>query len=81
MQLKTADHKYANVMEPICTQYDNSPNDRQLVFLKSQLYSDTTFTEILQPINALTEDGDIAFLRSFGHTDHMLNYSLCEKVH
>ena len=56
MQLKTADHKYANVMEPICTQEDITipPNDRQM-------YDDTTVTGILQPSNALTEDGDVAF--------------------
>ena len=63
MQLKTADHKYTNVMEPICTQEDITipPNDRHLVTLSSQMYDDTTVTGILQPSNALTEDGDIAF--------------------
>ena len=63
MQLKTADHKYTNVMEPICTQEDITirPNDRQMVTLTSQMYDDTTVTGILQPSNALTEDGDVAF--------------------
>ena len=63
MQLKTADHKYTNVMEPICTQEDITipPNDRHLATLTSQMYDDTTVTGILQPSNALTEDGDITF--------------------
>ena len=63
MQLKTADHKYTNVMEPICTQEDITipPNDRQIISLTSQVYDDTTVTGILQPSNALTEDGDVAF--------------------
>ena len=63
MQLKTADHKYTNVMEPICTQEDITipPNDRQIILLTSQMYDDTTVTGILQPSNALTEDGDVAF--------------------
>ena len=63
MQLKTADHKYTNVMEPICTQEDITipPNDRHLATLTSQMYDDTTVTGILQPSNALNEDGDITF--------------------
>ena len=51
-------------MEPICTQEDIitiPPNDRHLVKLTSQMYDDITDTGILQPSNALTEDGDIAF--------------------
>ena len=63
MQLKTADHKNTNVMEPICIREDVTipPNDRHSVQLASQLYDDTTVTEILQPSNTLTDDGDIAF--------------------
>ena len=63
MQLKTADHKYTNVMEPICIREDVSipPNDRHPVQLASQLYEDNTVTGILQPSNNLTDDGDIAF--------------------
>ena len=63
MQLKTADHKYTNVMEPICIQEDITipPNDRQMVSLTSQMYDDIAVTGILQPSNALTEDGDVAF--------------------
>ena len=63
MQLKTADHKYTNVMEPICIREDVTipPNDRHSVQLASQLYKDTAVTGILQPSNILTDDGDIAF--------------------
>ena len=39
MQFKTADHKYTNVMEPICIRDDVTipPNDRHMVQLTSQL--------------------------------------------
>ena len=63
MQLKTADHKYTNVMEPICAREDITipRNDRHMVFMYSQLYDDTNVTGILQPSNDLAEDGDITF--------------------
>ena len=39
MQLITADHKYTNVMEPICIRegVTDPPNDRHLVLMASQL--------------------------------------------
>ena len=63
LQLKTADNKYINVMEPICATggYSYSPNDRHMVSMYSQLYDDTNVTGILQPSNDLAEDGDITF--------------------
>ena len=63
MQLKTADHKYTNVMEPICAREDITipPSDRHMVSMSSQLYDDTNITGILQPSNDLAEDGDITF--------------------
>ena len=63
MQLKTADHKYTNVMEPICAREDITipPNDRHMVSMFSQLYDDTNVTGIIQPSNDLAEDGDITF--------------------
>ena len=63
MQLKTADHKYTNVLEPICIREDVTipPNDRHLVLMASQLYEDTAVTGILQPSNTLTDDGDVVF--------------------
>ena len=61
MQLKTADRKYTNVMEPICAREDITipPNDRHMVSMSSQLYDDTNVTGIFQPSNDLAEDGDI----------------------
>ena len=63
MQSKTADHKYTNVMEPICIREDVTipPNGRHSVLMASQLYEVTTVTGILQPSNNITDDGDIAF--------------------
>ena len=63
MQLKTADHKYTNVMEPVSTREDIiiPPDDRHVVSMYSNIYADTNVAGILQPSNALTEDGDIAF--------------------
>ena len=63
MQLKTADHKYTNVMEPICAREDITipPNDRHMVSMYSQIYDDANVTGILQPSNDLADDGDITF--------------------
>ena len=63
MQLKTADHKYTNVMEPICAREDITipPNDRHMVSMYSQLYDDANVTGILQPSNDLADEGDITF--------------------
>ena len=63
MQLKTADDKCTNVMEPIKTKEDITipPIGWQLISINSQMYADTTVTDILQPSTTLTEDGDVAF--------------------
>ena len=63
MQLKTADHKYTNVMEPICAREAITipPNDRHMVSMYSQLDDDANVTGILQPSNDLADDGDITF--------------------
>ena len=63
MQLKTADHKYSNVMEPLTTREDITipPNDRQMISMYSQMYDGSNVTGIIQPSNTFTEDGDIAF--------------------
>ena len=63
MQLKTPDHKYTNVMEPICAREDITipPNDRHMISMYSQLYDDANVTGILQPSNDLADDGDITF--------------------
>ena len=63
MQLKTADHKYSNVLEPILNPDDITipPNDRTLVEIKSQIYNENTVTGVLQPSDLLDEKGDITF--------------------
>ena len=63
MQLKTADHKYSNVLEPILNPDDVTipPNDRSLVEIKSQIYNENTVTGVLQPSDLLHEEDDITF--------------------
>ena len=50
MQLKTADHKYSNILEPILNPDDITipPNDRMLVEIKSRIYTENTVTGVLQ---------------------------------
>ena len=69
-QLKTADHKYTNDVEPICTQEDitSPPNDRQLVMLTSQMYDDTTTaTGISNRAMHSLKIGTLIFVRHWSH--------------
>ena len=63
MQLKTADHKYSNVLEPILnpTEITFPPNDRVLIRTNSLLYPENTVTGILQLRDLLHEEGCITF--------------------
>ena len=63
MQLKTADHKYSNVMELILNPEDVTipPNDHKVVIIQSQIYAENTRTGILQPSDLLHEDEDVTF--------------------
>ena len=63
MQLKTADHKYSNVLEPILNPTETTipPNDRVLIRTNSLLYPENAVTGILQPSDLLHEEGDITF--------------------
>ena len=63
MQLKTADHKYSNVLEPILnpTEMTIPPNDRVLIRTNSLLYPENAVTGTLQPSDLLHEEGDITF--------------------
>ena len=63
MQLKTADHKYSIVLEPILnpTEITIPPNDRVLIRTKSLLYPENAVTGILQPSDLLHEEVDITF--------------------
>ena len=62
MQLKTAYHKYTNVMDSISTKEDITipPNGRQLISINSQMYADTTVIAILHLSTTITEDDDVA---------------------
>ena len=50
MQLKTADHKYSNVMQPFLNPDDVTipPNDNTVIPIQSQLYAENAVTGILQ---------------------------------
>ena len=63
MQLKTADHKYSNVLEPILNPAEITipPNDRVLIRTNSLLYPENAVTGILQPSDLLHKEGDITF--------------------
>ena len=63
MQLKTADHKYSKVTEPILNPEDVtiSPNDLAVLPIQSQNYAENAVTGILQPSDLLHEEGDITF--------------------
>ena len=63
MQLKTADHKYSNVLEPILNPEDVTipPNDHVVIPIQSQIYAENAVTGILQPSDLLHEEGDITF--------------------
>ena len=63
MQLKTADHKYSNVLEPILNSAEITipPNDRALIRTNSLLYPENAVSGILQPSDLLHEEGDITF--------------------
>ena len=66
MQLKIADHKFFNVMEPICARENITirTNDKHMISMYYQIYDDTNVTGILQPSNGIAEDGDITFCAS-----------------
>ena len=63
MQLKTADHKYSNVTEPIFNPEDITVplNDRAAVIVKAQIYPENIVTGVLQPGEFLNEEGYITF--------------------
>ena len=63
MQLKTADHKYSNVMEPILNPEDVMipPNDRTIISIQYRIYAENAVTGILQPSEPLNEENDIKF--------------------
>ena len=63
MQLKTADTRYSNVMEPILIPEDVTipPNDLTVIPIQSQIYAENAVTGILQPSDLLNEEDDVTF--------------------
>ena len=64
MRLKTADHRYSNVLEAILnpTEITIPPNDRVLIRTNFLIYPENAVTGILQPSDRLHEEGDITAL-------------------
>ena len=66
MQLKTADHRYSNILEPILnpTEITIPPNDPLLINTSSQLFPKQFVTYIFQPSDLVhEEEGDITLRR------------------
>ena len=63
MQLKTADHRYSNILEPVLNpiKINIPPNDRVLIRTNSLLYPENAVTGVSQPSDLLHEEGDITF--------------------
>ena len=63
MQLKTADHRNSNAMEPILNPEEVTipPNDHTVVTIHTQLYAENAVTGILQPSDLLHEEVDVTF--------------------
>ena len=63
MQLKTADHKYSDVMEPILNPEDViiPPNDYTVISTQSQIYAENAVTGILQPSDILNDENHVTF--------------------
>ena len=63
MQLKTADHKYSNVKEPILNPEDVMipPNNRTIISIQSRIYAENAVTGILQHSEPLNGENGITF--------------------
>ena len=63
MPLKTADHRYSNVLDPILnpTEVTIPPNDRVLIRTNSLLYTENAVNGILQPSDLPHEEVDNIF--------------------
>ena len=83
MQLKTVDHRYSNVLEPLLTptELPIPPNDRVLIRTNSLIYPENAVTGILQPSDLLHEESDITCCPALvtpNFTDH---YKLKKGLH
>ena len=94
IQLKSAEHRYSNVLEPILNPTENTipPNDKVLLWINSFLYPENTVTGILQQSYFLHGEGDFTFCPAMvtlhdgniqipvkNFTDH--NYKLKKRLH
>ena len=63
MQIKTADNKYSNVMEPILNPGNVTipPNDHTVITIESLIYAENAVTGILQPSDLLNDENDVTF--------------------
>ena len=63
MQLKTADHKYPNILQPILDPENVMipPNDHAVNPMQSQNYAKNAVTGISQPSDLLHEEGNVNF--------------------
>ena len=63
MQLKTADHKYSNIMEALLSPENVTilPNDPAVITIQSQIYEENVVTGILHTSDLLLEERDITF--------------------
>ena len=63
MQLKTADHNYSNVMEPILNPEDVTipPNYHTVIPIQTHIYAENAVTGKLQTSKLLHEEGDVTF--------------------
>ena len=82
MQLKTADHRYSNVLEPIVnpTEITTPPNDRLLIRTNSLLYPENAVLGIPQPSEFYTKKATLPFaqLWSLWMTQYI---DTCEYLH
>ena len=76
MQLKTADNRYFNVLEPILnpTEVTIPSKKRVLIRTSSLRYPKNAVAGILQPSDLLHEEGDI----TFGHSERWQYIDTCE---
>ena len=61
MHLKTADHKYSIVWEPVVNPEDVTIPPKDHTNIKSQIYAENAVTGILQTSDLLHEEGDVPF--------------------
>ena len=63
LQLKTADHKYSNVMELLRSPEDVTipPSDHAVITIHSQIYVKNAVTGILHSSDLLLKEGDVIF--------------------